>query len=287
MKMSGYWWLPAGLVVVLGFLIWWNPVRRLLFPVPVYPYPTELKQHLQFINDDDLNLTPIGYYVYHPSSVASRGLIIYQHGNAADMGLMHPFLKQYSNAWGWSILSWEYPGYGPIRTDIPSESSINASLLRVINFVTKKLNIPLQEVVLFGQSIGSGPSVFAAKNLTQLAGLILQSPYTSILDVAAKFYGKTATEWVARIWNPWNSKENIKNVTAPILFLHGGSDPLIPPSHSQTLKNSSLQAKSTTLEIFSNVKHNWQTDTIIPTVKLFLNHINSIPSQTIHSNRFK
>ena len=64
------------------------------------------------------------------------------------------------------------------------------------------------------------------------AGLVLQSPYTSIRDVASGYIGATASYLLA---DRWNNRENLAEVACPVLVMHGDKDTVIPFSHSQNL----------------------------------------------------
>lgn len=251
----------------------------------------------------DFTSDGVPYTVYYGGKgiAAAPKWIIYQHGNACDMRLMHPILKRYAEAVNWNIVSWEYPGYGPhggyidmvswerilenssthnnnnIKTYTsakPNESSINAALRSVIQHVVRHHKVDLCQIVLFGQSIGTGPSVWAAQEFPTIAGLVLQSPYLSILDIAQHLLNTRVVKLVSSFWNPWNSQETMRRVRCRVLLLHGELDTLIPVQHSHTLLG--LAPKGSTIQTFSRVDHNnWTDQIILPPLRDYLNSLQS------------
>jgi fermentation-respiration switch protein FrsA (DUF1100 family) len=145
---------------------------------------------------------------------------------------------------------------------------------RVYSFVQKEWNLPESRIVLFGQSIGSGPSVWMASQAPNLGGLILQSGYTSIRDLVAQEVG-WFVKWV--VWNRWNSKKIIKDVQCPILLMHGEKDDLIHPNHSRELAN--LTAKPCTLVMFKDTCHNYFDPSLV--LKELDSYLRNIDKQTI------
>ena len=118
-----------------------------------------------------------------------------------------------------------------------SEAALNANLWSVLRFVEVDMCWPLSRVLLFGQSIGSGPCCWAAAWLNRsgrhLAGVVLQSPFTSIRGVAKDLLGSAAASLVSERWPSLQTA--VEWMVDPILFLHGVRDELIQCSHSERL----------------------------------------------------
>jgi fermentation-respiration switch protein FrsA (DUF1100 family) len=85
---------------------------------------------------------------------------------------------------------------------------------------------------LYGQSIGTVPSVDAALHNPNIAGLILHSPLMSGMRVA--FPGTSRTH----CWDPFPSIDKIPRVQCPTLIIHGTEDDVIDFSHGMSLYNS-------------------------------------------------
>jgi abhydrolase domain-containing protein 17 len=210
----------------------------------------------------------------------SNMLIVFAHGNGMDIGSYY-FYKNVSKMLDTSMLFWEYPAYGYLAGKSKGEATADNTDLhmnRVMDFVQNDLKWPLSNVILYGHSIGTGPTCTMAAKLCkekqQLGGVILQSPYTSIKDfVTHVASGMPDFDWNS--WKNWNSLENIKDITCPIYIIHGKKDTLIPYNHAEKLfeacKSNLIDNK---LISFDEVGHNdFKLPDLIDVLKKFLTEI--------------
>lgn len=196
----------------------------------------------------------------------SRKLIVYSHGNAEDLLACSQFIRELSEYTQMDVVSWDYSGYGlnPVDRFERSVEGVNLSLKTIIEYFVQQKGYMLENIVLWGYSLGTGPTIGVASRLCKdgklPGGVILFAPYSSILDVVRDHtHPKVAEQFTER----WDSKESIKHVTCPVLLMHGQSDGMIPCKHSQTLK-SKIPGDKSKLVLFPNIGHtqfSWQ-DTI-------------------------
>ena len=100
----------------------------------------------------------------------------------------------------------------------------------VFNYLTKIIGINENDIILFGRSMGSGPSTYLASKKNAYS-LLLMSPYTSIRDVARSLLGWMSFLSVI-VYERFRNIDLIKEARCPVFFLHGLQDKLIPPKHS-------------------------------------------------------
>ena len=86
------------------------------------------------------------------------------------------------------VMAVEYPGYGLYKTSGPDENKMSEDALIVYDYLTKHVGINEQSIILFGRSMGTGPSTFLS-SVRNPCSLLLMSPYTSIKDVAKTLLG--------------------------------------------------------------------------------------------------
>jgi len=162
-----------------------------------------------------------------PAPVPSAHILVYTHGNAADIGQCRKYLLKLRDILGMHVIAVEYPGYG-ISDGEPNENTLDDSLRRVCTFLHEHLNWPKNSIILVGRSIGTGPAVKIASE--DLVGcVVLLAAFTSIKGIAEFLVGG-----LARVISSdrWKNLEQIVKVQCPILFIHGAADQVIPATHS-------------------------------------------------------
>lgn len=160
----------------------------------------------------------------------SRKILIYFHGNAEDLGGATQMLKRLSNSLRWHVIAPEYPGYGICFRERKSSKEIIQRAKRLYEFLTVEFGYKEKDIILFGRSLGSGPSVQLAAH-TNPAWVILMSAYSSIKNVA-----RDICCWArCLIKERFNSLIRIKDIKCPIFIIHGALDTVIRPSHSEAL----------------------------------------------------
>ncbi|KAH8584751.1 alpha beta hydrolase [Cryptosporidium sp. chipmunk genotype I] len=156
----------------------------------------------------------------------SKILVIYAHANGVDIGEIHGRLRYVSERLKVNMLLFDYPGYGKCegRSD---ESSVDQCMNVLLNFATQELNWPIENIILWGCSIGTGPSTRQAKILNEqkkkLGGLVLQCPYKSIKHAAESLAGKIGRFLISQ---RWNIQSEIMDCSCPVLWIHGKKDSL-------------------------------------------------------------
>ena len=101
--------------------------------------------------------------------------------------------------------------------------------------------VAAREIVLYGESLGSGVASQLAL-VRPVAGLILDAPYTSIIDMAQRmFWGLPVRRWVR---DRYETARIIGRITAPILILHGTLDATIPVSMGRELAQLAHEPKT-------------------------------------------
>ena len=91
--------------------------------------------------------------------------MIFSHGNAEDIYLVENwvnsfFLKQVNV----NAVIYEYTGYGESNGKIPIEQSLYDDIETVYLYLTENLGIEPSTILLYGRSIGSGPTCYLAEH---------------------------------------------------------------------------------------------------------------------------
>ena len=151
-----------------------------------------------------------------------RPLILYFHGNAGGIDLRVDRFHAIAKA-GMGLIAIEYRGYAS-STGRPSERGLKldgeAAYAAAI-----AMGVAPERIVPLGESLGSGVAVALAARHT-VGALVLDSPYSSVADVAAAAYWFVPAR--ALIRDPFRNDLLIGSVKAPTLIVHGTKDIVVP-----------------------------------------------------------
>jgi len=88
------------------------------------------------------------------------------------------------------------------------------------NYIIKNKNI-----ILYGESLGTGVATELGQD-NSFAGIVLESPFTSIADAAKIYYPYLPIDLLIK--DRYDSLKKIKNINIPILIMHGKKDDVVP-----------------------------------------------------------
>jgi pimeloyl-ACP methyl ester carboxylesterase len=230
-----------------------NVIETIALPAPTASYD-ESHPRLQMIGGEDGVKTACMIYQVNDKKLA----IIYCHGNACDIGQMDGFLLKLSQDLKINIISLDYEGYG-LTGGTPSEAGCMRSLETVYKHLITSGRKP-SDIILYGTSIGTGPTVKLAHNVNlqseqKLRGILLQTPYTSVVGVVSESIACTSFYTTTKEGNPdlFRTVDLIGDIECPILIIHGRKDEVISYSHSEYIEKLN---KKITLITLDDATHN-------------------------------
>jgi fermentation-respiration switch protein FrsA (DUF1100 family) len=99
--------------------------------------------------------------------------------------------------------------------------------------MVETMKIPPTNIIIFGRSIGTGPSTYLASE-RKVTALVLISPMLSIQNVFKDILGSLVSMFVN---DKFENYKRIEKVKCPVLIIHGQNDTLIKFYHSTELYN--------------------------------------------------
>ncbi|XP_052198440.1 uncharacterized protein LOC127805729 isoform X1 [Diospyros lotus] len=156
-----------------------------------------------------------------------RFTILYSHGNAADLGQMQDLFIELRAHLRVNIMSYDYSGYGA-SSGKPSEFNTYHDIEAVYNCLKSEYEIKQEDLILYGQSVGSGPTLHLAARLQRLRAVVLHS---AILSGIRVLYPVKMTLW----FDIFKNVDKIRNVSCPVLVIHGTNDEIVDWSHGRRL----------------------------------------------------
>ncbi len=191
---------------------------RLIF----LPRPSSYQTNQDFVKLKSRDRTQItGIYLPLPKAEYT---ILYSHGNGEDLGEILPRLRDLRDI-GFNIFSYDYQGYGTSQGR-PSVAGAYQDVNAAYEYLTQRLGIPANKIIVYGYSVGGGPSVDLASR-QPVAGLVIESSFTTAFRVV--------TGIPVYPFDKFPNIDNIKNVNCPVLVIHGNADRVIPFYHGQQL----------------------------------------------------
>ena len=148
--------------------------------------------------------------------------VLFFHGNAGGLGNRIYKLNELKNLnLNYLIISWR--GFSGNKGS-PTEQGLYSDARSALKWLEKN-NISKSKIILYGESLGTGVAVEVGQN-QKFAGIILESPYTSIVDAAKIYYPYLPVDLILK--DKYSSLKKIKNINSPTLIMHGGADIIIP-----------------------------------------------------------
>jgi len=117
----------------------------------------------------------------------------------------------------------------------PSEEFCYADIDAAYKFLRNDLDVPAKNIVLYGRSLGSGPSCYKAAGTSQskelggpVGGVILHAPFLSVyrivLDTGCTVYG-----------DKFPNIDYAPSIESPLCLVHGTADQIVPFNHSERM----------------------------------------------------
>lgn len=160
--------------------------RLVLDPrLSVPPYEEQYVQALKIRNSQGSYVAALIYRVPPEQRTPQTKTIIYSHGNATDIGAMFPMQVVLTHALNCNVVMYDYSGYGE-SGGVPEEACTYHDMDAVYQYVSKESDLVNQDasrIILYGQSVGSGPCCYLAAKDDQVGGMILHSAFTSGMRV--------------------------------------------------------------------------------------------------------
>jgi uncharacterized protein len=156
-----------------------------------------------------------------PPSAPEKPAFLYFHGNGGNLSYRpNRFARLVADGSGVMAVSWR--GYAG-STGEPSEEGLMLDAKAAYEVLRSRVGA--SRIVLVGESLGTGVAVKLAAEVP-VAALILDSGYSSMLDVASDTFPWMPARWL--LWDAYRADLAAASVSVPVLQVHCIDDPVIP-----------------------------------------------------------
>ena len=228
----------VAVVAYLAALIWLNAHQRefIYFPGRAHVPPSRVNldefQAVEIRTPDGERL--VGWW--KPPPRAGEGVVLYLHGNGSDLTDRAPRFRDLGQQ-GFGVLGVDWRGYGG-STGKPSETGLNTDALAAYDWIRTRL--PGAKVAVFGESLGTGPSIYLATQ-RPVAGVLIDSGYASILRLANQQLPLIPNSWL--LDDTFKAEDRVAHINAPLLMVHCDADDVIPIAEGRRLLAAAREPK--------------------------------------------
>jgi len=234
---TAYW----GLGLILYFMqptFLYSPVREVIYT------PDELGLDFEKVTlktADGLRLS--GWYIPAGNSQLT---VLFCHGNGGNMMHRLDSINIFYNL-GLNCFIFDYRGYGNSEGK-PGEEGTYLDVMAAYKWLTEGKKVPPNNIIAFGRSLGGSIAAQLASKV-KTGALILESAFTSYVDIGRKFYPYMPVRWFARF--SYQTVDYVKDVHCPVMIIHSRNDEIVPFEFGLELYDAANEPKEF-VEIFGS-----------------------------------
>jgi hypothetical protein len=230
---GGYVILAALLFIFQGMLVY-RPTRKHVATPDQHERPMDYEDVWLHASD---GVKLHGWFV--PSEESPKGAVLMFHGNGGNVSHRIETIAIFHEM-GYDAMIIDYRGYG-LSEGSPGEQGTYRDAEAAWKYLIRTRKFDRNRIVIFGRSLGSAVAAWLAVE-KHSAGLILESPFTSVPDMGAELYKFLPVRMLARI--NYDTLGRINQVRCRLLIIHSPDDEIIPYHHGQKLFQAAKEPKT-------------------------------------------
>jgi hypothetical protein len=170
---------------------------------------------------------------------SSRFTVLFAHGNAGNLSHRLDRVLFLQSKLRVDVLLFDYRGFGRSEGR-PDEAGTYRDARAAYRWLVESRRVPPERIVLMGESLGSAVALDLAVSHPARA-LVLESPFTSVPDMAAVVFPFLPARWLVR--TRYDNLGKIDRLRMPLLVLHGDRDDIVPFAQGRRLFDAAPQPK--------------------------------------------
>ena len=189
---------------------------------------------------------------FFPARGEPRATVLYLHGNAENIST-HFGNVAWMPAAGFNVLALDYRGYGASEGS-PSLEGVFMDIDAAMASLLARPDVDPTRIIIFGQSLGGALAIHYAANSRHrkaVRAVVVDSAFSDYRLIAreklASFFLTWPFQWMATtsVNNDYSPEASVRKLSPiPLLLIHGESDGIVPPHHSQRLYERAAEPKS-------------------------------------------
>lgn len=196
-----------------------------------------------------------------------KPIILYFHGNGGSLN-ERAYRAEIFAKNGFGVFMVSYRGYANSQGE-PSEAGFIEDGKAAMKFLTDS-GVKPQQIIIYGESIGSGVATQIAAEFSNAKLLVLEAPFSSLLSVAQQKYWFVPVSLLLK--DRFDSLAFASKVNVPALVLHAKGDPVIPFFEGQKLF-SAFNSPKKMVAVDANFHIDLTPEFIIEQIRLMLKNL--------------
>jgi len=180
--------------------------------------------------------------------------IIHFHGNGEVVSDYLDSFELQMEKLGCSVLFAEYRQYGLSTGDSPTL----IDMLEDVEHIIKSIDVPMEEIVLFGRSVGSIYALHGASIFPNIAGLVIESGISNVVTRVFRLIKPKSTEMQEKVMAEgkefFNHQKKLETFQGKSLIMHTKYDSLVHVFNAEELYEWANEPKE--LKLFIEGDHN-------------------------------
>jgi pimeloyl-ACP methyl ester carboxylesterase len=216
-----------------SWYLWANQRELIFFPSRgVHQSPADL----------DLNYEDVWVPVGASPTVSLHGwwlqadpaapVFLYLHGNDLNIGGNVERIARLHRM-GFTVLAVDYRGYGKSGGEFPSETQVYEDAETAWNYLAQERHVDPKQALIYGHSLGGAIAIELALRHPEAAGLIVESTFTSLPEMAKTIYWMFPVDCLLN--QRFDALARAPKLRVPALFIHGTADREVPYAMSKAL----------------------------------------------------
>ena len=174
---------------------------------------------------------------WHGRARPGRPTLLYFHGNAWGLAARAPRIERFMGE-GYGVYMMSYRSFSG-STGWPTETDNRADALLAYDALRRE-GVGADSIIAYGESLGTHMATRVALE-RPVAGLILDAPYTSIVEVAQRRFPLFPVRQFAK--DRYETASVIAGLRTPLLIIHGAKDRVVPVDMGRELARLAPEPK--------------------------------------------
>ena len=194
-----------------------------------------------FKSADGLDLS--GWYI---PAKNPKFTILFCHGNGGNMAHRLDSISIFHDL-GLNCFIFDYRGYGDSMGK-PGEEGTYTDAMAAYKWLTEEKKIHNEDIIIFGRSLGGSIAAQLAGRV-EAGALIVESAFTSFVDMGKEYYPYMPVRWFARFG--YRTIDYIRDVHCPVMLIYSRNDEIVPYKFGLELYDVANEPKEF-IEIFGD-----------------------------------